>query len=358
MKLLITLTITCIILFVITNDTKQTVDKVYSIQIKNGEKRSMTHHTESGFSNPEIGSRNTGFKDFLRWRKERSKNHPTYESALNTFPVVQPDWENIYKPPNDSLTVTWIGHATLLVQFDGMNILTDPIFSDRCSPVQFIGPKRYTPLSITTKQLPTIHVVLISHNHYDSLDEHTVKAIGNDPIWFVPLGLKKWFQSHGITNVIELDWWSEYEYKGFKFVSTPTQHFSGRGLFDRNKTLWCSWVVFGKKHRFWFAGDTGYFSEFKKIGEKYGPFDLAAIPIGAYNPEWFMLPMHINPQQAVHVHQDIGSKQSIAIHWGTFILTDEPVDEPPRLLQIAMQDTGLNQESFTVLKHGETIIYP
>ncbi|MCH8011056.1 MAG: MBL fold metallo-hydrolase [Candidatus Marinimicrobia bacterium] len=318
----------------------------------------MMHHTESGFSNPEIGSRNVGFKDFIRWRMERSKIRPTYESALNTFPVVQPDWKNIYKPPNDSQMVTWIGHATLLVQFDGMNILTDPIFSDRCSPAQFIGPKRYTPLSITTEQLPTIHVVLLSHNHYDSLDEHTVIALGNDPIWFVPLGLKKWFKSQGITNVIELDWWSEYEYKGFKFVSTPTQHFSGRGLFDRNKTLWCSWVVLGKKHRFWFAGDTGYFSEFKKIGEKYGPFDLAAIPIGAYNPEWFMLPMHLNPQQAVHVHQDIGSKQSIAIHWGTFILTDEPVDEPPRLLRIAMQEIGSNQESFTVLKHGETIIYP
>lgn len=318
------------------------------------EVQSKSHHSESGFQNLEIGPRDVGFRDFLRWRRERSDNHPTYESALNTFTVVQPDREVINHPPSHGLTVTWIGHATLLVQFDGLNILTDPIFSERSSPVQFAGPKRYTPLPISVADLPTIHAVLISHNHYDSLDKYTVRALGDDLTWFVPLGLKKWFRARGINNVIELDWWDEFELGGLTFVCTPTQHFSGRGLFDRNKTLWSGWAVLGSNRRFWFAGDTGYFSAFKQIGERYGPFDLAAIPIGAYNPAWFMNPMHVDPEQAVQVHQDIQAKQSLGIHWGTFLLTDEPVDEPPKLLQRAVNELGLRKESFITLKHGET----
>ena len=313
------------------------------------------HHKENGFQNLNRKLPKHGFKDFLYWRRNREGNMPSYDDGLGLFPLKAPNWLAINNQ-HDKLRATWLGHASMLVQMEGLNILTDPIFSQRCSPFSFAGPRRYTPAPMELEQLPVIHVVLISHNHYDHLDLPTVQALGNGPLWLVPLGLKEWLNSQGITNVIELDWWESTEFKGMKFVSTPTQHFSGRGLMDRNKTLWCSWSVVGSEYRFWFGGDTGYADFFTHIGEKYGPFDLAAIPIGAYNPEWFMGPMHVNPEDAVQIHRDVQSRKSIGIHWGTFILTDEPLVEPPVRLKKAAQDARLTADEFITLTHGETLV--
>ncbi|MFQ6610396.1 MAG: MBL fold metallo-hydrolase [Fidelibacterota bacterium] len=315
------------------------------------------HHTSTGFTNIEIENPHHGFKDFLKWQMNKPDTRPKYNDVTGTFPIVNPDFSH-YNSDDSFFSTTWLGHATLLLHMEGKTIITDPIFSERCSPFQWAGPKRFTPFPISQDILPTIDVVLISHNHYDHLDKSTVLKLGNSPKWLVPLGLKAWFESLGITNVVELDWWDEFQFDGFTFACTPTQHFSGRGFGDRFKTLWCSWAVLGKRARFWFAGDTGYFSRFRTIGEKYGPFDLSAIPIGAYEPRWFMNPMHVTPDQAVMIHQDIHSRQSIGIHWGTFILTDEPITEPLVLLQEAIDKHHLSPKEFVTLKHGETRTFP
>ncbi|XP_024541309.1 N-acyl-phosphatidylethanolamine-hydrolyzing phospholipase D [Selaginella moellendorffii] len=293
------------------------------------------------------------------------------------------DLASIRSPPEESAQVTWIGHATFLVQFDRLNILTDPVWSERCSPSSIIGPKRVMPVPFPIKELPPIDVVIISHNHYDHLDETTVRALGNTPLYLVPLGIKKWFNGIGITNVVELDWWEEHKipYSGskvLKAVCTPCQHFSGRGIFDRNKTLWCSWVMEADKRKFYFAGDTGFCTvprhsdhnggvpetgtgaqlsvcpAFEEIGKRYGPFDFAFIPIGAYSPRYFMSPIHCSPEDAVAIHRIVRSKLSIAMHWGTFVLTDEPLLEPPARLQKELERLKIDASAFITMKHGET----
>jgi len=311
------------------------------------------HHLPSGFTNVEIENPHHGFKDFLKWQMNKPETRPKFDAVNGTLPVAVPNLGK-YGSGDSLITATWLGHATVLLEIDGKVLLTDPIFSERCSPVQWAGPKRYTKFPVLPDSLTFIDIVLISHNHYDHLDRSTVLKLGNTPLWLVPLGLKAWFTALGITHVIELDWWDEYEYDGMMIACTPTQHFSGRGFSDRFKALWCSWAVIGARSRFWFAGDTGYFSQFKAIGEKYGPFDLSAIPIGAYEPRWFMNPMHVTPEQAVMIHQDIQSRHSIGIHWGTFILTDEPVFEPLNLLQEARTKFHLQPGEFITLNHGET----
>ena len=210
---------------------------------------------------------------------------------------------------------------------DGITILTDPIFSNRASFTQLIGPHRYRKPAVTVDGLPKIDAVVISHNHFDHLDSNSIKDLnnrfGSQLFWFVPLGLSQWMRDVGCVNVIELDWWQSAHIPKapeVKFVLTPAQHMSGRYFFDANKTLWGSWTVIGPKHNFYFAGDTGYCPVFKQIGQIYGPFDLAAIPIGAYDPKWIAGQQHVDPEEAVLIHKDIGSKLSVGIHWGTFTL--------------------------------------
>jgi N-acyl-phosphatidylethanolamine-hydrolysing phospholipase D len=254
------------------------------------------------------------------------------------------------------LTATWVGHATTLIQFEGRNILTDPIFSERCSPVSWAGPKRAVPPSPSFENLPPIDFVLISHNHYDHFDKPTIKRLGNRPRYFVPLFVGKLLRNLGIANerITELDWWQSVEFDGLQFHCTPTQHFSGRGLHDRDQTLWCSWTVIGEHQRFYFGGDTGYYPGFKEIGEKLGPFDLAILPIGAYLPRWFMSPVHVEPAQSAQAFLDLRAEQMLAIHWGTFDLADEPLDEPPRLLRAATDSLGIDAAQVWVLQPGET----
>jgi len=254
----------------------------------------------------------------------------------------------------EGLMATWIGHATLLVQMDGVTFLTDPVWSDRCSPLSSIGPMRYVPPAIAIEDLPNIDFIVISHNHYDHLDLATVKRFGNRVKWYVPLGLKEWFKDCRITNVEELDWWQEINFQNIRVICTPAKHWSSRGPTDRNKTLWCSWSFVGPSNRFFFNGDTAYCDVYKLVGSMYGPFDLAAIPIGAYEPKWFMQQHHVDPEQAVQIHIDLNSKRSIAIHWGTFPLALEQWDQPPELLKTFAKEKMLRDNEFFSVKIGQT----
>jgi L-ascorbate metabolism protein UlaG (beta-lactamase superfamily) len=316
------------------------------------------HHTQNGFRNIHQYEEHD-FWDFLRWRRERANKEIPRPESYN-FPLAQND-PNFLNHNRDKKTVTWIGHATVLLQVGGYNILTDPHFSRRASPVQWAGPERVAPLGLALEDLPPIDIVVISHDHYDSLDEQTIRRLhrrpgGEKTRFYVPLGLKKWFTARGVDQVVELDWWDRSLDGNFEIIAVPVQHWSKRSLFSRNKTLWAGWVIASKDFRFLFVGDTGYNSLFKQIGEKLGPFDLAAIPIGAYEPRWFMARHHVNPEESVQIHKDIGSRKSVAIHWGTFILTDEPLDEPPKRLAAALQQNKIPIDDFLVLQHGETVI--
>jgi len=260
------------------------------------------------------------------WRELFRFKHEELEQNL---PVLTPDSSVLSSPPLDDIQVTWLGHASVLVQMDGLNILTDPVFSGFCGPNQFMSFKRYRPAPCSVDKLPNIDAVCISHTHYDHLDLKSVKDLnrrfGECVHWFVPMGLKSWMSNIGCKNVTELEWWEEMEFlkpksngNATKFVFTPTQHWCRRTLMDENKVLWGSWTVIGPKHRFFFAGDTGYCKGFKQIGKQYGPFDFAAIPIGAYKPRWFLHFQHVDPTEAVCIHEDIQSHHSLGIHWGTF----------------------------------------
>ena len=222
-----------------------------------------------------------------------------------------------------------------------------------------MGPKRYTPPGLSLEDLPIIDVILISHSHYDHLDKLTIKKVyerqsENPPKIFVPLKLKEWFLNLGINHVTELDWNGSSKLGEWDIHAVPVQHWSSRTPFDRNKTLWAGWVMETEGFRFFFAGDTGYSKDFKNLGAKLGQFDLAAIPIGAYEPRWFMKAAHVNPEEAVMIHQDINARYSVGIHWGTFELTDEPLNEPPQRLRSALEKKGITNEEFFVMKHGET----
>ena len=314
------------------------------------------HNPGGGFKNPYLDAQFTRsrFFTYVQMRFFGDQPFAEYEGQGNKVPQVAADLEMIHKPEKGKLQVTWIGHATTLIQYQGINILTDPILSDRASPLNFAGPQRYTQPALRSGDLPTIHYIVISHNHYDSLDQPTIQALGNDVTWLVPLKLKTWFINKGINNVVELDWWQSKSFEEARFIATPTQHFSGRGLWDYAKTLWSSWVVEIGDKKIWFGGDTGYNgTQFKRIGQEYGPFDLGLIPIGAYEPRWFMKPMHVNPKEAVLLHKDVNARFSIGIHWGTFRLSAEAIDAPMLELKQVASAAGVN---FTTLALGETRI--
>ncbi len=253
-------------------------------------------------------------------------------------------------------TLTWVGHSTFLVQLDGLNILTDPNWNDRASPFHFAGPRRIIPPGLRFEDLPHIDAVIISHDHYDHLDEATVRRLvaAHHPRFFVPLGMKPLLIAFGATDVVELDWWDSASLRGVTFTAAPAQHSSGRWLRDQNLRLWCSWVIAAPKHRLFFAGDTGYFSGFKDIGAKLGPFDLALMPIGGYEGWGEHHPNHINPEEAVQAFDDLHARYLVPMHWGTFDLNREPFHEPPnRLLKEALRRG--EEEHVALLSPGEEI---
>jgi N-acyl-phosphatidylethanolamine-hydrolysing phospholipase D len=254
-------------------------------------------------------------------------------------------------------SLTWVGHSTFLLQLAGLNLLTDPHFTGRASPLSFAGPARLNPPGLALADLPPIDLVLVSHNHYDHLDEGSVRAIAEahpEAQFVVPLGLAAWFRRRGIGRVTELDWWGAAQLGAAKVSAVPVQHFSGRGLHDRDATLWCGFVLELGGRRVFFAGDTGYSKDFADIAERFPAMDLSLLPIGAYDPRWFMGPVHVDPAEAVRIHQDLRSRLSVAMHWGTFRLTAEPLDEPPLLLAQALEGAGVAPEAFLVFRHGET----
>lgn len=316
-----------------------------------------SHHGDEGFRNPYVERKETSPFAYWRMRWFGDVEFPDPEAAKGKVPVVAADRERIHHPPGPP-QVTWIGHATVLIQYRGVNILTDPIFSERASPLPFAGPKRLTAPALSAGQLPRIDFVVISHNHYDHLDRPSVRALGDGPLWLVPLGLKKWLAGAGIdpARVEEFDWWQERRLGELTVTATPAQHWSARSPWDRYETLWAGWALRIDDFSAWFTGDTGYNEhQFREIGERLGPFDLALLPIGAYEPRWFMKIMHMDPAEAVQAHKDVNARRSLAIHWGTFDgLTDESLFEPPQRLAEERGRAGLSEDQFLVLKHGET----
>lgn len=321
----------------------------------------LAHHTATGFRNLYIDdSQKAGFFSFI-FNVRFKEDWPDEEKLrLNPpTPTVPVNLPKIERPPSHKIQTTWLGHSTVLIQHQGINILTDPMFSDRASPVSFAGPRRYTDPALHIEDLPKIDAVVISHDHYDHMDEATINALGNSVHWYVPLGNKALLGDNGITNVTELDWWQSAQMDDVKFTLTPTQHWSGRGLFDRYQTLWGAWAIefTATDQRIWFGGDTGYNEiQFREIGDRLGPFDLSFIPVGAYEPRWFMKNYHVNPEEAVKIHQDVKSEKSIGIHWGTFVLTSEPVTLPPIELKKAAKENGLSAADFITLPIGGTFV--
>jgi N-acyl-phosphatidylethanolamine-hydrolysing phospholipase D len=276
-------------------------------------------------------------------------------------------FDAIDRPPKSDdaqLAITWIGHSTFLIQSNGVNVLTDPIWSNRASPFRFVGPRRYAPPAIRFETLPRIDVVFISHDHYDHLDARTVARITETfPAvrWVAPLGVGDFLKRRGAGNIIVSDWWESRDLESISAFCTPAQHFSGRYPWNRNATLWCGWIIELGGHRVYFAGDTGLHPEFKEIARRCGPVDAAILPIGAYEPRWFMQPVHMNPEDAVSAYQALNADNSrsnkcvfIPSHWGTFRLTDEPLDEPPRRLRDAWTAAKLPDSQLRVLQLGET----
>ncbi len=264
------------------------------------------------------------------------------------------------------MVVTWVGHSSFLLQLDGVNILLDPIWGERASPVSFAGPKRHAPPGIAFGALPPIDVVVLSHDHYDHLDLYTVRRLVREhpsANWVAPLRVGKWLAQRGAAVAGELDWWQSVDLRGLTLTCVPAQHFSGRKINNRNATLWCGWVIRSSSspsRAVLFAGDTGKHTEFEEITRRLGPFDAAFIPIGAYDPRWFMQPVHMAPDEAVAAYGEIMRANQghpctfIAMHWGTFKLTDEPLDEPPILTRAAWRAAGLEPAQLWIARHGET----
>jgi L-ascorbate metabolism protein UlaG (beta-lactamase superfamily) len=256
------------------------------------------------------------------------------------------------------VAVTFVGHSTFLLQASSGNVLTDPMYSERASPLQFVGPRRVREPGVRFEDLPEISVVLLSHNHYDHCDTGTLRRLARrfDPLVVTPLRNGQLVRSASIRRVEELDWWQRSSAAPFPITLTPSQHFSSRTPFDRNRALWGSFVFELAGHRISFAGDTGYGPHFSTIHARMGPVELALLPIGAYEPRWFMKDIHMNPAEAVQAHLDLRARQSVAMHFGTFRLTSEGIDEPVRALEIALASRQVPRETFVALDVGRSMV--
>ena len=264
-------------------------------------------------------------------------------------------WETI-DLLNDDNYVIWVGHSTFLIKKSGVTILTDPIFSERASPLKNFGPKRLIPPALQITDIPNIDFVTVSHNHYDHLDTRSLKeisALHPNAIFLVPSGDLKLLKKNKINNVYEFEWWKSFKGKDFEFTFTPVQHWSKRSLFDRNKSLWGGWYIKHSDYSIYHAGDTGYSDDFKETRIRLGAPKYAFIPIGAYDPEWFMSDSHVNPEEAVQIMLDLQAEKGFGMHWATFTLTDEDTIEPKIRLENAT--SNLNNLDFISLVPGDVI---
>jgi L-ascorbate metabolism protein UlaG (beta-lactamase superfamily) len=257
----------------------------------------------------------------------------------------------------DDVIVTFIGHATFLIQAQGGSVLTDPIYSRRASPVSFAGPRRVRDPGVAFDDLPSVSAVLVSHNHYDHCDMPTLRALDDRfaPLFVAPLGNARLLKSAGIRRVAELDWWEEVPVASLGIRLMPAQHFSARGPLDRDRALWGGFLVEAGRHRVFFAGDSGYGSHFHEIRERCEPIHLALLPIGAYEPRWFMRDVHMDPAEAVQAHLDLQARRSVAMHFGTFQLTPEGIDEPLAGLRNALRAADVPETRFRALDFGESL---
>ncbi len=336
------------------------------------------HHRPDGFQNNHAEFTPKSLADVLRWRWDATRQGLP-KPPQTPIPQVPADLPflhaNALAEASMQPAVTWIGHATVMAQLAGLTLLTDPIFSLRASPTTLAGPRRHQPPGLALSELPRIDLVLVSHNHYDHLDSASVTALnhqpGGPPLFVVPLGLKAWLAARGIHHAVELDWWQGHRITApggeVEVMLVPAQHWSARGLNDRMTTLWGGFAVFAQHCHLFYAGDTAYSRDFSDMRERFadrqapaqgGGFDIALLPIGSYEPRWFMAAQHVNVEEAVKIHLDLGAKRSLGVHWGTFALTDEALDEPPRMLTQERRTRGLAEDEFMTLAIGETRLLP
>ena len=304
---------------------------------------------------PRRGKRRSRLAGIIRWRME---------SRRARWPRLPPDppptGDPHAVPPAGAVSVTFIGHSSFLLRLRGLTVLTDPIFSERCSPLSWIGPRRARPPGRALADLPKVDLVLLSHNHYDHMDLPSLAAIGkrDHPRVATPLGNGRHLAGMGFAALHEADWWQEILLPGGVRVSiTPARHFSSRTLWDRGRALWGGFMLEVGGKRILYAGDSGHGTHWRQIGQRLGPPDLALLPIGAYGPRSIMAPVHINPREAVAAHQALGARRSIGMHFGTFQLTDEPIDAPRIALDEARQAAGLECGAFLTLGFGETRLF-
>jgi L-ascorbate metabolism protein UlaG (beta-lactamase superfamily) len=319
------------------------------------EQNTSDHFDGRIFKNPdEVGTHR--YWEVLKWWF--SGNDKGAWDEIKEKPVASYSIPETHENPWE-VRVTFVNHATYLLQVDGLNILTDPIWSYRASPYQWIGPKRMRAPGIAFEDLPPIDLVLISHNHYDHLDIPTLKRLQDEhqPNFIVPLGVEKCLHEHNICNIAHLDWWDRHSVSDkLSLSAVPARHFSGRGLFDRNKTLWCGYVLHSSIGNIYLAGDTGYGNFVNEIYDTFGPMEVSIIPIGAYKPRWFMHAIHVSPDEAVQIHKDVRSQISFPMHFGTFPLADDGMYEPIECLKVALQKQNVPLNDFPVLQEGETHI--
>ena len=313
------------------------------------------HFDGNKFYNPTLDEQfSPSFSDIFRMMREGRPNWPS-EIANTSTPNLNA------KLDVEDISLTFINHATFLIQLPGLNILTDPVWSERVSPVSWFGPKRVRNPGLGLDELPPIDLILISHNHYDHLDIETLKELKKrfNPLVLTPFGDKKLIESIGISNVQEFDWWESIAInQNVEVTFTPTQHSSARTLFDRDKSLWGSYFIRFKSRSIYFGGDAGYSSHFTEIRQRLGSTDIALLGIGAYSPRFFMQAIHMDPAEAVLAHKDLDAKQSIGMHFGTFQLASEAFDEPITELASSLKTAGVEHSEFITLKEGETRLFP